>query len=177
MLCVGSGISDQLKGTCQMQFVTTRAQLLDNAIAYERAVYDEGDLIAQIPHTKAWIALYNDDPSEPRWMVVPAKFSGYAGITPEIYERERVRLSGTKSIKALERMGLSERSRSHPAFQALRDLSKEAGVDLRCEFRLLVLDGEDLPRTEAAVVNSILSMASTLSGAARVHMANRLLAA
>lgn len=160
-----------------MQFVTSRAELLANAITYERAVYDKGDLVAQIPHTKAWIALFNDEPSEPRWMVVPAKFSGYAGITAKTYERDRVKLSGTKSIKALEKLGLSERSRSHPAFQALRDLVKETGMDLRCEFRLLVLDGEDLPRTEAAVVNSILGMAQSLSPEARVHMANRLMAA
>lgn len=172
-----------VRGVCKFQeeqpmpFVTTRAELLENAVTYERAVYDHGALVAQIPHTKAWVALYNDDPSEPRWMVVPAKFAGYARNDVPTYESDRREMSGTRSLKALGRLGLSEVSRSHPAFAALRDLAKEAGVDLRSEFRLLVLDGEDLPRTEAAVVNSILPVIAGLSREARLHVANRLLAA
>lgn len=160
-----------------MPFVTARAELLVNAVTYERAVYDHGRLVSQIPHTKAWVALYNDDPSEPRWMVVPAKFAGYAGNTIAAYETDRREMSGTKSLKALAKLGLSEASRSHPAFRALRELAKEAGVELRSEYRLLVLDGEDLPRTEAAVINSILPVMAGLSREARLHVANRLLAA
>lgn len=160
-----------------MSFVTTRAELLENAVTYERAVYDHGALVAQIPHTKAWVALYNDDPVEPRWMVVPAKFAGYARNDVPTYESDRREMSGTRSLKALGRLGLSEVPRSHPAFAALRELAKEAGVELRSEFRLLVLDGEDLPRTEAAVVNSILPVIAGLSREARLHVANRLLAA
>jgi acyl-coenzyme A synthetase/AMP-(fatty) acid ligase len=160
-----------------MTFVTSRAELLANAVTYERAVYDHGALVAQIPHTKAWVALYNDDHAEPRWMVVPAKFAGYAGNTVAAYETDRKEMSGTKSLKALDKLGLGEVGRSHPAFRALRDLAKEAGVELRSEYRLLMLDGEDLPRTEAAVVNSILPVIAGLSREARLHVANRLLAA
>lgn len=160
-----------------MTFVTTRTELLANAVTYERAVYDHGALVAQIPHTKAWVALYNDDHAEPRWMVVPAKFAGYAGNTVAAYETDRKEMSGTRSLKALDKLGLGEVGRSHPAFQALRDLAREAGVELRSEYRLLVLDGEDLPRTEAAVVNSILPVISGLSREARLHVANRLMAA
>jgi hypothetical protein len=175
-----SGGNPATTGAKYDMHISSRAQLLANAVTYERAIYDDGHEVKEtIPHTQAWIALYNDDIDEPRWMVVPAKFGGHLDMTPDNYVKSRRSLSGTRALAAISKLGITEIKGNHPARGALKELLTETEQAAREVHRFYVLDGEDLPRTEAVIVNVIFDMIEKqgLSREARQHIVNRMTAA
>jgi hypothetical protein len=114
--------------TTKLPEVSDKAAAMANVFSYNDALNEADglatkvreDLLRTISMARAWFAVQKGG----KWYVAPAKYAGFAGMTPDHYAENRIGISGTRGEMALKQIaGNSHVEPTHAAFQALTALA------------------------------------------------------
>lgn len=160
--------------------VTDKATAVANVFSYNDALNNSAalepkvraDLLRTVSMARSWFAVERGGD----WLVAPAKYAGFSGMTPSYYADNRVvGISGTQGEVALKRIaGNKTVVQTHPAFLALKALAERFDrVPSALAYVCILheeLKGEQvmsLPVLEAKAIEALTSFAATLSSEGR----------
>lgn len=155
---------------------------LSSIKSFDKKVHD--DIVRTISMARAWYAIHH----EGKWLLGPAKFIGFSGMTPQIYSANRTIISGTRGDWAVRQYLPDSKpvSKNHPAWLALTELAKRfevRGPNAKAYVTVLHEEKEEIPKTaekpiqiiEAMAVDAVIALAAAMSSEARDLLKKRVL--
>ena len=127
---------------------------------------ERNSILKTLSTSRAWFALEEDG----EWLLVPAKFGGYEGMTSSRYDRyRRSAMHGAEGERACKRVSSYTQSKmGHPARQKLEGLAKRhRGRTTSCLAKLYLVEYQDawpsLSISDRSSVSAVLSIIRAMS--------------